>query len=190
MNLLLIDAYVIFILTSNGWTEERNFVMANEVFIFDALYAFQDQELVMDFRLVETQIGEKLFPIGTVEPDGISYASESKKIYTLFKNSAFLSGDCIENYLNMLFLHEYKPQQIIQSVLKFLFCCAKTMDFLSSWIKATRKKVYRVARKDIIGRQIVRTKSKKFVKVYCILYFALYNRNVDLIKNNIKIIKG
>ncbi len=171
MNLLLIDAYVIFILTSNGWTEERNFVMANEAFIFDALYAFQDQELVMDFRLVETQIGEKLFPIGTVEPDGISYASESKKIYTLF-------------------LHEYKPQQIIQSVLKFLFCCAKTMDFLSSWIKATRKKVYRVARKDIIGRQIVRTKSKKFIKVYCILYFALYNRNVDLIKNNIKIIKG
>ncbi len=189
MNLLLIDAYVIFILTSNGWTEERNFVMANDwirrieksgvqcfpyaqeilcsvggmkirepspkscqifldkcgrdfnkldkwyqrpliilenlqentpinkyngaTFTFDALYAFQDQELVMDFRLVETQIGEKLFPIGTVEPDGISYASESKKIYTLFKDSAFLSGDCIENYLNMLFLHEYKPQQII-----------------------------------------------------------------------------
>ena len=70
MNLLLIDAYVIFILTSNGWTEERNFVMANEAFIFDALYAFQDQELVMDFRLVETQIGEKLFPIGHAEEIG------------------------------------------------------------------------------------------------------------------------
>ena len=76
---------------------------------FDAWLAFSDLEIVIDLKTAEQTAGEKLFPIGTVEPDGITCAAESKNIYTLFNDSLFLSGDCIENYLNTLFLHRQKP---------------------------------------------------------------------------------
>lgn len=82
-------------------------------FTFDAWDAFLDLEIVIDLQTAEHVIGEKLFPIGTVEPDGVTCTAESGNIYTLFDNSIFLSGDCIENYLNMLFIHKYKPKQLM-----------------------------------------------------------------------------
>ena len=57
---------------------------------FDAWAAFLDFEIVIDLKMAE-------FPIGTVEPDGITCAAESGNIYTLFDDSIFFSGDCIEN---------------------------------------------------------------------------------------------
>lgn len=82
-------------------------------FTFDAWAAFSDFEIVMDWKTAEQVAGEKLFPIGTVEPDGITCAAESGNIYTLFDDSMFLSGDCIENYLNMLFIHGPKPKRLM-----------------------------------------------------------------------------
>ncbi len=82
-------------------------------FTFDAWTAFSDFEIVMDLKTAEQVVGEKLFPIGTVEPDGITCAAESGNIYTLFDDSIFLSGDCIENYLNMLFIHGRKPKRLM-----------------------------------------------------------------------------
>ena len=75
--------------------------------------AFLDLEIVIDLETAEQVVGEKLFPIGTVEPDGITCAAESGNIYTLFDYSIFLSGDCIENYLNLLFIHGRKPEQLL-----------------------------------------------------------------------------
>jgi len=82
-------------------------------FTFDAWNAFLDLEIVIDLKIAEQVVGEKLFPIGTVAPDGITCAAESGNIYTLFNDSIFLSGDCIENYLNMLFVHGRKPKQLM-----------------------------------------------------------------------------
>ena len=82
-------------------------------FTFDAWTAFLNFEIVMDLKTAERVVGEKLFPIGTVEPDGITCAAESGSIYTLFNDSIFLSGDCIESYLNMLFIHGRKPKKLI-----------------------------------------------------------------------------
>ena len=56
-------------------------------FTFDAWTAFLDFEIVMGLKTAERVVGEKLFPIGTVEPDGITCAAESGNIYTLFNNS-------------------------------------------------------------------------------------------------------
>lgn len=82
-------------------------------FTFDAWAAFLDFEIVIDLKTAEQVIGEKLFPIGTVEPDGITCAAESGNIYTLFDDSIFLSGNCIENYLNMLFIYERTPKRLM-----------------------------------------------------------------------------
>ena len=82
-------------------------------FTFDAWAAFLDLEIVIDWKTAEQVAGEKLFPIGTVEPDGITCAAESGNIYTLFDDSIFLSGDCIESYLNLLFIHGRKPKQLM-----------------------------------------------------------------------------
>ena len=82
-------------------------------FTFDAWTAFLDFEIVMDLKTAEQVVGEKLFPIGTVEPDGITCAAESGNIYTLFDDSIFLSGDCMENYLNILFIYERKPKRLM-----------------------------------------------------------------------------
>lgn len=82
-------------------------------FTFDAWVAFLDFEIVIDLKTAEQVIGEKLFPIGTVEPDGITCAAESGNIYTLFDDSIFLSGNCIENYLNMLFIYERNPKRLM-----------------------------------------------------------------------------
>ena len=94
--------------------EKSSFEMyTGATFQFDALNAFWNQEIVIDIKTAEKRIGERLFPIGTVEPDGISYAAEKGSIYTLFDDSIFLSGDNIESYLNMLFIKQIKPKQIM-----------------------------------------------------------------------------
>lgn len=188
MNISLLDEYVYFVLIDNGWTEKRDFLLADSwiekieqksgaqcfayareilhlfggikfrefspksgryflercdgdvnrlekwylrplerlsnlsekksvdtyngaTFTFDAWAAFLDFEIVIDLKKAEQVVGEKLFPIGTVEPDGITCAAESENIYTLFDDSIFLSGDCIEDYLNMLFIHGRKPKR-------------------------------------------------------------------------------
>ena len=191
MNISLIDEYVYLVLVDNGWTEKRDFLLADSwiekieqksgikcfeyarkilhlfggmefrecspksgqyflkkkyggdvnrldkeslralkrlndlsekksidtyngaTFTFDAWTAFLDFEIVIDFKTAERVVGEKLFPIGTVAPDGITCVAESGNIYTLFDDSIFLSGDCIENYLNMLFIHGRKPKQLM-----------------------------------------------------------------------------
>jgi len=192
MNISLIDEYVYLVLIDNGWTEKRNFLLADSwiekieqsgiqcsgyardilhlfggmkirefspksgqyflekcggdvsrlekcylralerlnnlsekksidtytgaTFTFDAWDAFLDLEIVVDFKTAERVVGEKLFPIGTVEPDGIACATGCGNIYNLFDDSIFLSGDCIENYLNMLFVKGCKPQKIWAAV--------------------------------------------------------------------------
>ena len=190
MNISLIDEYVYFVLIDNGWTEKRDFLLADSwiekieqksgiqcfeyarkilhlfggmkfrefspksgqyflgecdgdinrlenwylrplerwknlsekksvdtyngaTFTFDVQDAFLDLEIVIDLKTAELVAGEKLFPIGTVEPDGITCAAESGNIYTLFDDSIFLSGDCIEDYLNMLFIHGRKPKRLM-----------------------------------------------------------------------------
>ena len=84
-------------------------------FAFDALDAFRDQEIVLPFADAERAAGEALFPIGTVEPDGISCAAASGRIYTLFDDSVFLSGSSIEDYLNACFLKERTPTLLLQT---------------------------------------------------------------------------
>ena len=98
----------------NNLSEKKSFETYNgATFTFDAWAAFLDLEIVIDLKTAEQVVSEKLFPIGTVEPDGITCAAESGNIYTLFDDSIFLSGDCIENYLNMLFIHGRKPKKLI-----------------------------------------------------------------------------
>lgn len=161
MNICLIDEYVYLVLADNGWTEKRDFLLADSwiekierksdrqcfeyarkilhlfggikfkefspktgqyflekcggdvnrlekgylralerlnnlsekksidtyngaTFTFDAWTSFLDFEIVMDLKTAEWVVGEKLFPIGTVEPDGITCAAESGNIYTPF----------------------------------------------------------------------------------------------------------
>lgn len=83
-------------------------------FAFDALSAAMDDEIILDMRVVEGIVKEKLFPIGTVEPDGISFIGVSKKIYTVFNDSIFLSGENIESYLNGMFIVSSKPEKLYQ----------------------------------------------------------------------------
>lgn len=81
-------------------------------FAFDAWSACLDLEIVMDLKTAEHAAGEAMFPIGTVEPDGVTCAAESGNIYTLFNDGIFLSGNCIEDYLNLLFIHGRKPKKL------------------------------------------------------------------------------
>lgn len=78
-------------------------------FAFDPLDAFFDEEIVLPFRDAEQIAGEPLFPIGSVEPDGVSCVSPGGRVYTLFDDSLFLSGRSAEDYLNGLFLKELEP---------------------------------------------------------------------------------
>lgn len=81
-------------------------------FTFDALDAFYDQEIVMDIKTAESVIGESLFPIGTIAPDGITYVTPKGCFYTLFNDSIYFTGDCIENYLNIRFIKDQQAKQI------------------------------------------------------------------------------
>lgn len=83
-------------------------------FAFDALFAAKDDETILDIGTIKSVIGEVLFPIGTVAPDGISFVSGEGKIYTAFNDSIYLSGETIELYLNMMFIKSLKPRSLYQ----------------------------------------------------------------------------
>ena len=78
-------------------------------FAFDALIAAKDDEIILDIEIIKSVAGEALFPIGTVAPDGISFVSGEGKIYTVFNDSIYLSGETIERYLNMMFIKSLEP---------------------------------------------------------------------------------
>lgn len=83
-------------------------------FAFDALSAARDEEIILDTGTIKSVVGEAIFPIGTVHPDGISFISEKCKIYTVFDDSIYLSGETIELYLNMMFIKSLKPISLYQ----------------------------------------------------------------------------
>lgn len=81
-------------------------------FAFDVLSAAMDDESILDIKVVKSVIGEMLFPIGTVAPDGVSFVSTEGKIYTVFDDSIYLSGMNIECYLNGMFTKSFQPTRI------------------------------------------------------------------------------
>jgi len=94
--------------------EEQAEKYSGATFAFDALYAARDDEIILDIGTIKSVVGEALFPIGTVAPDGISFVSEKGKIYTVFDDSIYLSGEKIELYLNMMFTKSLKPTNLYQ----------------------------------------------------------------------------
>ena len=94
----------------------KKFHMENQVekytgatFAFDALFAAKDDEIILDIETIKDVVGEAIFPIGTVTPDGISFVGGEGKIYTAFNDSIYLSGENIEAYLNMMFTKSLEP---------------------------------------------------------------------------------
>lgn len=81
-------------------------------FAFNALEAALDDDIVMDIEIARKIIGEKIFPVGSIEPDGIMYVTPKQAIYVLFNDSIFCSGACIEAAMNGLFLKELSPRLI------------------------------------------------------------------------------
>ena len=69
--------------------------------------AVRDDEIIFDTETIKSVVGEAIFPIGTVEPDGICFIGEKSKIYTVFDDSIYLSGETIEMYLNMMFIKSF-----------------------------------------------------------------------------------
>lgn len=70
-------------------------------FTFNALFAAMDDEIILDIETIKSVVGEVLFPIGTVAPDGISFVGGKGEIYTAFNDSIYLSGETIELYLKI-----------------------------------------------------------------------------------------
>lgn len=91
-------------------SEAKNYNGAT--FAFNALEAALDDNIVMDIDIATKIIGDKIFPIGSIEPDGIMYVTPKRTIYVLFNDSIFCSGDCIEDTINGLFLKSMSPQLI------------------------------------------------------------------------------
>ena len=83
-------------------------------FAFDALFAARDDEIILDIETIKSVVGEAIFPIGTVAPDGISFVGGAGKIYTAFNDSIYLSGENIESYLNMMFTKSLEPTSLYQ----------------------------------------------------------------------------
>ena len=81
-------------------------------FTFQALTAARDVEIVLDLDLARTVIGKAIFPIGTVEPDGLVFAAPDHSVYVLFNDGIFSSGGCVEEFLHILFLRGRRPQNI------------------------------------------------------------------------------
>lgn len=81
-------------------------------FAFDALHAALGNEIILDIKIVKSVIKEILFPIGTVEPDGISFVDTRGRIYTVFNDSIYLSGANIECYLNGMFTKSFQPTKL------------------------------------------------------------------------------
>ena len=78
-------------------------------FTFDALLASRDDEIILDIKTIKDVVGGTIFPIGTVAPDGISFVDRKGRIYTVFNDSIYLSGENIESFLNMMFTKSMKP---------------------------------------------------------------------------------
>lgn len=81
-------------------------------FTFNALDAALDEEIVLDLDLAREVTGKPLFPIGTVEPDGLVYTAPDHSVYVLFCDSIFYSGSCVEEFLHILFIRGHRPQKI------------------------------------------------------------------------------
>ena len=94
--------------------ENRAEEYSGATFAFDALSAAIDDEIILDIEIIKGVVGEVLFPIGTVAPDGISFVGKEGKIYTAFNDSIYLSGENIEFYLNMMFTELLKPIRLYQ----------------------------------------------------------------------------
>ena len=84
-------------------------------FAFNALEAALDNDIVMNIEAATKIIGDKIFPIGSIEPDGIMYVTPKRTIYVLFNDSIFYSGGCIEEAINSLFLKSLNPRLIYHS---------------------------------------------------------------------------
>ena len=83
-------------------------------FAFDALLAARNDEIILDIETIKNVVGETIFPIGTVAPDGNSFVDGDGRIYTVFSDSIYLSGENIELYLNMMFTKSLKPVSLYQ----------------------------------------------------------------------------
>lgn len=81
-------------------------------FAFNALDAALCEDIVIDIGIAKEIIGASLFPIGTIEPDGIICVTPEKIVYTLFDDSIFWSGCCAEDFINHLFLKTLSPKLI------------------------------------------------------------------------------
>ncbi len=84
-------------------------------FAFNALEAVLDNDIVMNMEAATKIIGDKIFPIGSIEPDGIMYVTPQRTIYVVFNDSIFCSGGCIEEAINSLFLKSLNPRLIYHS---------------------------------------------------------------------------
>ena len=97
----------------NMVSEAKNYNGAT--FAFNALDAALDNDIVMDIDIAKKIIDEKIFPIGSIEPDGIMYVTPRQIIYVLFNDNIFCSEACIEQAINCLFLKTLSP--------KFIYHC-------------------------------------------------------------------
>lgn len=88
-------------------SEAKNYNGAT--FAFNALDAALDDDIVMDMEIATEIIGEKIFPIGSIEPDGIMYVTPKRTVYVVFNDSIFCSGSCIEEAINAFFLKTISP---------------------------------------------------------------------------------
>lgn len=81
-------------------------------FTFDALDAARDVEIVLDLDTVRRVVGGPVFPIGTVEPDGIVFAAVDGGVYVVFDDSIFAAGRCVEEFLQVLLVRGCDPLEI------------------------------------------------------------------------------
>lgn len=81
-------------------------------FTFDALEAARDVEIVLDLDTVRQVVGGPVFPIGTVEPDGIVFAAADGGVYVVFDDSIFAAGRCVEEFLQILLVKGCTPLEI------------------------------------------------------------------------------
>ena len=81
-------------------------------FAFDALVAALDDEIVMDIEIAKEIVGEEMFPIGSVAPDGIMYVTPKRIIYVVFDDSIWWIGASIEDCINRFFIASMHPKQV------------------------------------------------------------------------------
>ena len=94
--------------------QDRAGEYSGATFDLDALSAAKDGEIVLDAETVRGVVKERIFPIGAAAPDGIIFVGEGGRIYTVFNDSIYLSGERIEDFLNMMFVRSIKPKVLYQ----------------------------------------------------------------------------